>query len=63
MFRAEFTQHGSGSGSGPRIQEIDGFPLKHGEDANYSTTITTADALSARSSSAGLDLGPPNPAC
>ena len=52
-FRAEFTQHGGGAGSGPRIQEIDGFPPKLCGDANYNEEITTTDALLALRTAVG----------
>jgi len=52
-FRAEFTQHGGGSGSGPRIQEIDGFPPKFCGDANYSGSLNTSDALLALRTAVG----------
>ena len=52
-WRAEFTQHGDGPGSGPRIQELDGFADRLCGDGNFSGDITATDALLALKGAVG----------
>jgi hypothetical protein len=61
-FRAEFTQALTCTFCGPRIVELDGFPVNACADGNYSGTTTASDALIALTTSIGLS-GCPLCAC